>query len=289
MKLSPECIPCILEVRRRELEMMEMDEAEASRVMIEVTKYMSELLSEGVNVTKLASQVYRKFKELTLEDPYFYVRERVLDKFSEIRELALRVVEGLKGYKRFREAVKLSLLGNSFDYGVAEFSPPRLELIGELMSSVHVERDQTPQLYEAVKASKVVFLLDNVEELPFDNVLLSELKRLGCRVTVIAKSGTFQNDATILDARQVKLQELADKLVESGTDGSSVFMDEISGEAKTELTTSNTVIAKGMAHYEYLSETPLASKTFFLLRAKCRVVAKELGVSVGGYVVVRGS
>ena len=289
MKLSPECIPCILEVRRRELEMMEMDEAEASRVMIEVTKYMSELLSEGVNVTKLASQVYRKFKELTLEDPYFYVRERVLDKFSEIRELALRVVEGLKGYKRFREAVKLSLLGNSFDYGVAEFSPPRLELIGELMSSVHVERDQTPQLYEAVKASKVVFLLDNVEELPFDYVLLSELKRLGCRVTVIAKSGTFQNDATILDARQVKLQELADKLVESGTDGSSVFMDEISGEAKTELTTSNTVIAKGMAHYEYLSETPLASKTFFLLRAKCRVVAKELGVSVGGYVVVRGS
>jgi len=289
VKLSPECIPCILEVRRRELEMLEVDEAEASRVMIEVTKYMSELLSEGVNVTKLASQVYRKLKELTLEDPYFYVRERVLSKFPEIRDLALKAIEELKGYKRFCEAVKLSLLGNSFDYGVAEFSPPSLELISELMGSVRVEKDQTPQLYEAVKASKVVFLLDNVEELPFDYVLLSELKRLGCRVTAIAKSGTFQNDATIVDARQVGLQELVDRLIESGTDGSSVFMEEVSEETKRELATSNVVIAKGMAHYEYLSETPLRSKTFFLLRAKCRVVAKELGVSVGGYVVIKGS
>jgi len=289
VKLSPECIPCILEVRRRELEMLEVDEAEASRVMIEVTKYMSELLSEGVNVTKLASQVYRKFKELTLEDPYFYVRERVLSKFPEIRDLALKAVEELKGYRRFCEAVKLSLLGNSFDYGVAGFSPPSLELIGELMSSVRVERDQTPQLYESVKSSKMVFLLDNVEELPFDYVLLSELKRLGGHVVVIAKSGTFQNDATILDARQVGLQELVDKLIESGTDGSSVFVEEISDEARRELMTSNIIIAKGMAHYEYLSETPLKSKTFFLLRAKCRVVAREFGVSVGSYVVARGS
>jgi len=289
VKLSPDCIPCILEVRRRELEMLEVDEAEASRVMIEVTKYMSGLLSEDVNVTKLASQVYRRFKELTIEDPYFYVRERVLSKFSEIRDLALRAIEGLGGYRRFREAVKLSLLGNSFDYGVAGFSPPRLELIGELMSSVRVERDETPQLYEAVKASKVVFLLDNVEELPFDYVLLSELKRLGGRVVVIAKSGTFQNDATIADARRVGLQELVDKLIESGTDGSSVFVEEISDEAKRELMTSNIIIAKGMAHYEYLSETPLKSKTFFLLRAKCGVVARELGVGIGGYVVVRGT
>jgi len=289
VKLSPDCIPCILEVRRRELEMLEVDEAEASRVMIEVTKYMSGLLSEDVNVTKLASQVYRKFKELTIEDPYFYVRERVLSRFSEIRDLAMRAVEGLGGYRRFCEAVKLSLLGNSFDYGVAEFSPPKLELIGELMSSVRVERDETPQLYEAVKASKVVFLLDNVEELPFDYVLLSELKRLGGRVVVIAKSGTFQNDATIADARRAELQELVDRLIESGTDGSSVFVEEISDEAKRELMTSNIIIAKGMAHYEYLSETPFKSKTFFLLRAKCGVVARELGVGIGGYVVVRGT
>jgi len=54
------------------------------------------------------------------------------------------------------------------------------------------------------------------------------------------------------------------------------------------LMASNIIIAKGMAHYEYLSETPLRSKTFFLLRAKCKVVARELGVSVGGYVVIRG-
>ncbi|MEM1915511.1 MAG: ARMT1-like domain-containing protein [Candidatus Nezhaarchaeales archaeon] len=287
MKLKPECIPCILDVRRRELEFLELEEEEASKVMIEVTKYMSKILSANMNVTRLASLVYRRFKELTLKDPYFYIRERALSMFNEIKDFCLRVVDRLEGYKRFNEAVKLSLLGNSFDYGVAEFEPPELRSIAELLNSMIIEKDQVPQLYEMSKAAKIVFLLDNVEELPFDYVLLSELKKLGSRVTVIAKSGTFQNDTTIDDARMVGLHKLVDRLIESGSDGSSVFLDEVSEEVKEELTTSNLIIAKGMAHYEYIADTPLKAKTFFLLRAKCKAIARDLGVNVGSYVVLR--
>lgn len=289
MKLKPECVPCILDVRRRELEMLGLEEEEASRIMIEITKYMSKLLGVDMNVTRLASLVYRRFKELTLEDPYFYVREEALSKFKEIRDLCLRAIEGLEGYRRFSEAVRLSLMGNSFDYGVAEFKPPRLDSITELANSMVIERDQTLQLYEMSKTAKVVFLLDNVEELPFDYVLLGELKRLSARITVIAKSGTFQNDTTIDDAKQVGFHKLADKLIESGSDSSSIFLEEVSEEVKREVATSNVIIAKGMAHYEYISDTHLKAKTFFLLRAKCKVIARELGVDVGSYVVLRGS
>ncbi|MEM0233618.1 MAG: ARMT1-like domain-containing protein [Candidatus Nezhaarchaeales archaeon] len=287
MKLKPECIPCILDVRRRELEMLGLEEEEASKVMVEVTKYMSKLLSTDVNVTRLASLIYRKFKELTLEDPYFCIRERALSRFNEIKDFCLRILEGFEGYKRFSEAVKLSLLGNSFDYGVAEFKPPELGSITELVSSMIIEKDQIPQLYETSKAAKIVFLLDNVEELPFDYVLLSELKRLDSKITVIAKSGTFQNDTTIDDTKKVGLHKLVDKLMDSGSDGSSIFLEEVSEEVKRDLMTSNLIIAKGMAHYEYIADTPLKTKTFFLLRAKCKVVARELGVNVGSYVVFR--
>ncbi|MHC1601144.1 MAG: damage-control phosphatase ARMT1 family protein [Candidatus Nezhaarchaeales archaeon] len=289
MKLKPDCIPCILDVRRRELEMLELDEEEALQVMMEITKLLISIANPNVNVTKLASTIYRKLKELTFEDPYFHIRETALNKCAEIENFCRSLLEGLEGYKRFSMAVKLSLIGNSFDYGVSGFEPPRLESISDLITTVEIERDDTPQLYEALKASYVVYLLDNIEELPFDIALLNEIKRLGCRVTVIAKSGCFQNDTTIHDARQVGLHRIVDKLIESGTDGSSVFLDEISSEARRELMTSNLIIAKGMAHYEYLSETPLRNKTFFLLRAKCKVVAQELGVNPRSYVVLKGS
>lgn len=289
MKLKPECIPCILDVRQRELEMLGLNEEEATKIMVDLTKCMSELLKVDISVTRLATMIYRKLKELTIDDPYLYVRERALAKFSEIKVLCFNIIKDLDGYRRFKEAVKLSLVGNSFDYGVAEFRPPTFESIDNLIALMSISKDHTLQLYEAVKAAKVVYLLDNVEELPFDYVMLSELKRLNCHVITIAKSGTFQNDTTIDDAVYVGLHQVADKLIGSGTDGSSVFLDEVSEDVRRLLEESNVIIAKGMAHYEYLSEIPLRAKTFFLLRAKCRAIAKELGVQLGDYVVIRGT
>lgn len=269
--------------------MLNLNEEETTKIMVELTKYMSRVLKVDLNVTRLATMIYRKLKELTIDDPYFYIRERALAKFSEIRDLCFKIIKDLEGYRRFKEIVKLSLVGNSFDYGVAEFRPPTLDSIESLIVLTDIRRDHTLQLYEAVKAANVVYLLDNVEELPFDYVMLSELKRLNCRVVTIAKSGTFQNDTTIDDAIYVGLHKVVDRLIGSGTDGSSVFLDEVSEEVKKSLEESNVIIAKGMAHYEYLSETPLRAKTFFLLRAKCGAVAKELGVRLGDYVAFRGT
>ena len=42
------------------------------------------------------------------------------------------------------------------------------------------------------------------------------------------------------------------------------------------------VIAKGQANYETLSSEPYP--LFFLLKAKCPVIARDLGVSVGAIV-----
>ncbi|MGB9793374.1 MAG: ARMT1-like domain-containing protein, partial [Thermacetogeniaceae bacterium] len=50
---------------------------------------------------------------------------------------------------------------------------------------------------------------------------------------------------------------------------------------------ANLVLAKGQANYETLEGTSFAGdKTFFLLRAKCPVVAENLGVRVGSSVFI---
>jgi uncharacterized protein with ATP-grasp and redox domains len=51
---------------------------------------------------------------------------------------------------------------------------------------------------------------------------------------------------------------------------------------------ANLVLAKGQANYETLEGTSFAGdKTFFLLQAKCSVIAKHLGVDLGNSVLVR--
>ena len=85
---------------------------------------------------------------------------------------------------------------------------------------------------------------------------------------------------------ELKLHDSFDDLVETGSDAASIFMNELGKEAKDTLKTADLVIAKGMAHYEYLSDklNLLGKPVLFLLRAKCRPVASSLGVRVGDYV-----
>ncbi|MDI9619446.1 MAG: ARMT1-like domain-containing protein [Candidatus Nezhaarchaeota archaeon] len=289
MKLKPSCIPCIIDVRLKELVRLGVTEEEGLRVLIEVVDTISRLAKPGLNVAKLASAVYRKFKEMLKRDPYLDIKKRALDAFNEVREACHGMLWGLEGYERFAMAVKLALAGNSFDYGVSGFAPPKLEDIPKLVDEMVVERDETLKLYELSKGSSISYLLDNVEELPFDLVFINEMKKLGGRVTAIVKSAPFQNDVTTYEAMKVGLGNVADKIIETGVDASSVFLEEASNDARIALMASNIIVAKGMAHFEYLAETPLKNKTFFLLQAKCEPVAQELGVARKSYVVLWGS
>jgi len=289
LKVKLDCIPCIIDVRRRELRMMGLSEERAVEVMAELVKLMGSLAKPDVNVTRLASTVYRRLKSLTVEDPYAHIRAKSLSEYGAVEEACRGVLRGLEGYEKFKKALRLALIGNSFDYGVSGFQPPESLSLSTSLSTMDVSLDDSHELYERVKRSRVLYLLDNVEELPFDAALMRVMKELGCQLIAVAKSGCFQNDTTIRDALAAGLDKLIDKVVESGTDGSSIFLDEVSEDLLREVEKAEVIVAKGMAHFEYLSETSLRSKCFFLLRAKCHVVAEELKVRLGSYVVLNGS
>jgi hypothetical protein len=56
----------------------------------------------------------------------------------------------------------------------------------------------------------------------------------------------------------------------------------------TVLEKADIVIAKGQANFESMEGSDLAGdKTFFILRAKCQLVAKCLGVRLGDIVLKR--
>jgi uncharacterized protein with ATP-grasp and redox domains len=76
------------------------------------------------------------------------------------------------------------------------------------------------------------------------------------------------------------------RLLGTGSDSPGTMLERCSPRFRAIYRKAELVIAKGQANYETLSaEGP---RLFFLLQAKCPVIARDLGVPAGSLVLRRG-
>jgi uncharacterized protein with ATP-grasp and redox domains len=89
------------------------------------------------------------------------------------------------------------------------------------------------------------------------------------------------NDATLEDALFVGMDKVADKLMTTGTNPvtAGLNINEASKEFMEEYNKAELIIAKGMGHFETLTEFNLPIPIVHLLRTKCEPVANSLGVA----------
>lgn len=138
-------------------------------------------------------------------------------------------------------------------------------------------------------AGSIFIIGDNSGEIVFDRLLAEELLGMGKQVTYGVKGGFILNDATMEDARQAGLDKIV-RVVDSGCNYLGTLADNCSEEFLSLLTQADLIISKGQANYESLEGADMAgNRTFFLLKAKCPVVAGHLKVNYGDLVFVRNS
>jgi len=283
--IHSECIPCMLTVRLREMEMMGLSEDVKLKVMREIIRYLLENAVEGIDVTFIATNTFRIMKKITGDmDPYRSCK-------IKSNSIALSLLPHVKRYvdkskndvEAFRRACIVSAIGNAIDFGVAEykFSLEEVEVANTALSIDNVE-----DLLKLLKPGvSILYLLDNAGEVVFDTLLLEEIKRRNVKTIGVVKSGAFQNDVTIEDIKPLDLHSYFDEIVETGTDGSSIFLWEVSERLLRRLNDADLIISKGMANYEYLSnEMKIRKPIFYLLKAKCSIVAEKLGIPHKSYV-----
>jgi len=141
--------------------------------------------------------------------------------------------------------------------------------------------DHTPALLaHATQGLRTLYLADNVGEIALDTLLVTELQRHRCAVTVAVKGGPITSDAVRADAHAVGMDALAPVIL-SGQDTLGVPLDEMSTELRAELQCAEMVISKGQANYYACSELvhEYSAAFFCLLRTKCSVAAQSLGLT----------
>jgi uncharacterized protein with ATP-grasp and redox domains len=253
---------------------------------MEVTSAMLQFLAENFNEDSVPSHIGTErdliVQELTGKDPYAELKQisnqMALSILPELRQL---VDEAPNKAERFRRAALVAAAANAIEFDVSgrDFGLDDLRTILDNVES-DLAVDQVAEFMELCeRVDEVIYLMDNSGEIVLDMILISEIKRLGPRVVAIVKGGPILNDATMIDAKAVGLEECADEVRHTGSAAIGVNLERASEEFKKILAESRLIVAKGMGNYESLTELEPTSPVIHILRTKCPPVAEHIGVA----------
>jgi len=279
MKTYLDCYLCLLRQGLTAVRRAGLDNQDQVTVINSVLQGLQEI-EPGMTPPIIATHIHHVIREKTGNpDPYGELKE-----LSTKRALALyprlkALVEAADD--PFETAVRLATAGNIIDFGPADEYD--LGESVERMLSQPLAFNDIPALREAIeKAEWLLYLADNAGETVFDRLLIEQIK---VPVYYAVKSGPILNDATAEDAIAAGIDKIA-QIVDIGCDAMGTILKRCSEEFRQMYEEAEVIIAKGMAHYETLSSK--GDRLFFLLQAKCDVVASDAGVPVKSLIVKRG-
>lgn len=275
MKIHPRCAPCLLSRVQFEAELSTKDVALQKKAMLAGIEVLREYLVDGKPATYLSTKIHRvAYRVLGDSDPYREKKKQSNETAKKILPLALDFVSEDDS---FRRAVLVSIVGNSFDFGVLGFDADR-EIVEEtiLKQFQHgLDVDDSERMKSML--SNVVYLADNCGEIIFDTLLFEEIRRLGGRITLAVRGAPILNDVTMKEVLELGIDKKVDRVLTTGSNAIGICLQEAPQELVEALEHATLIISKGMANYETMSEysfKPIA----YLLKTKCESVAEAMGL-----------
>jgi len=277
MKVSLECYDCLGRLIYQAARLATSDELLRQKAVEKARDVLNQEFSGEQISIAIATKLHKVIREITGNpDPYRIVKE---DELRVAGELFSRVKVQYKN--TINDCIKLATVANAIDFFRS------LDAVAEDMQRPVKFTIDDSQQFEAKlkKASKVLYLADNVGEIYFDLPLVKRMRQL-VDVKYVVKPLPVQNDATVEDVKEAGLEGEFGVVITTGVASPGVILDWASEQFREEFEAADLVFAKGMGHYESLSELPGQGKVFYCLMAKCRPVANSLGVPLNSYVAM---
>ena len=289
MKTYLDCIPCFFRQALEAARIAGASEATQKRILDELGKILPKFSLKS-SPTEMGGIIHGLVKKITNEeDPYKYIK-------AENTQLAMGVYDNLK--KKVKDsldslltAVELAIAGNIIDYGVKN----SLDINKELERILNLENKTIkkekksffnyPEFKQKLKNAKtILYLADNAGETVFDRILIEEIKYLygDKKIFYAVKEKPIINDALIEDAYKCGIDKVA-TVISCGANSPGTILSLCSREFLKIYKEVDMIISKGQGNFEALSQQK--RPIFFLLKAKCHVVAKDIGCNVGDIIL----
>ena len=278
MKSNPECMLCCFRQALNTARLITEDTEIQRRVLAGVADYV-----QGASLDQtpaaLSQPVYDIARAVTgAADLYERQKRegnrRALDILPRVEALVAGAADPLAA------AVQAAAAGNVIDLGIGQpfdierdvlaamRQPLALNAVGEFRAELRPGR-------------RLLYLGDNAGEIVFDTLLVREILKTGARVTFAVKSGPIINDALLRDAEEVGLTRLT-RVIETGAADIGINWANVSPAFRAAVAEADAILGKGHGNFETRAGYP--ANFYFLLKAKCVIVAAELGVPLGAVV-----
>jgi len=279
MEFNFKCLLCNIEQVDKVANHVKASDCDRESVLREVLKYLSDVDFKTTN-PEIMRETWRIITEgFGDSDPYGSEKRRFNGDLMEIYGLLReRISQSEEG---FFEALRLSAVGNIIDFGANHYFDKEMcyGKICDLCSEDIFAIDHSKRLYEKLKSAKQLLVIgDNCGEIVLDKLLIERIKSEFSQLKIYysVRGKVVLNDVTAEDADQVRMGDVA-AVIDDGTGAPGTALEQASEEFKEIFEESDVVIAKGQGNFEGLSEIKKAG-LFFLLMAKCPVIAGYIGV-----------
>lgn len=278
MKTCADCILCLL---TRDLAAVPEDRGAAAR-----TAYLRDAMrcaadsDPALSTPELSAQLAEVFNQHfgerrqkdfdTLKRIY---NERMLALEPQLRATVAAAPDPLA------DALRLARVGNYIDFaGRHTVSDDELQA---LLDQAHTE-PLDAEVYAALRsdlarAGRVLYLTDNAGEIVLDKLLIGQLQAQypDAAITVLVRGAPILNDATLDDAHDVGLTDMA-PVLGNGNGYPGTVRSALSAEAVALLDGADVILSKGQANFETLSGCRL--NVYYLLLCKCPYFVRRFGV-----------
>jgi len=282
MKTYLDCLPCFVRQALDAVRLVTDEPGVQEQVLRQVLAELGRI-DLGWKPPQMGQKIHRLVREVVgVKDPYRKVKRRFNDAalkiYSRMRQLVIESEDPLEA------AIRLAIAGNIIDFGVnGALQESDLEqTISECLDADFTEV-QLEDFRNAVnEAEDILYLADNAGEIIFDRLLIEQLPIE--KITVAVKGSPVINDATMEDAILAGLPKIVE-VIDNGSDAPGTILESCSQSFRDRFEKADLIIAKGQGNYETLNDAD--KNIFFILKAKCPVIARDISCATGAALLFR--
>ena len=280
-----DCISCFFKQALEASRMCGVNEIEQKKLLNKIAEAVPDF-----PMTAPPPQMWIIINKLLIEitgevDPYKELKKKSNKRALEIYPELKKKMDSSKN--SLLVAVEAAIGGNIIDYGAKNSIDLETEINKILYKEDAVVRKEKDRLFNynlfkenLERAETILYLGDNAGEIVFDRILIEEINKLypGKNIIFAVRGKAVINDALLEDARYCGLNKIC-KVISIGSDVPGTVLTRCSRDFIEIYRDADMIISKGQGNFEALSEEP--ENIFFLLLAKCEVVARNIGCNMG--------
>ncbi len=270
MKTYLDCLPCMMNQALRAGRIATNNDAKIKQVLDEVGAMIKDIPMYHTPVQS-GALVYQKIRDITgVIDPYKDIKKNSIKEALSLYPTLIKLMK--KSDNKLLTAIRIAITGNIIDFGMDK----QYDLAKEL--DIVIKQDFAIFDFKAFvnklsQAKSVLYIGDNAGESVFDKILI---EALGKPVTYVVRGIPIINDVTMEDAIDSGIGKIAE-IISSGSPAPGTILELCNDDFVHLFNNADMVISKGQGNYEGLSN--VNRTVFFLLKAKCEIIANDLEVN----------